>query len=139
MKALLALIVMSGIYAMPHQSPMQSNDLAYSFDESTFLDRTQPRSFQNLEDQEYKNLHRKIYTELQRYYHNKLQNENTVATLEDSEMQRTAYWLIKTMKQREKRYSSSYLTLCHFKICNMGRKRTTRYFHMIKSLQDDHT
>lgn len=40
MKALLALIVMSGIYAMPHQSPMQSNDLAYSFDESTFLDRT---------------------------------------------------------------------------------------------------
>ncbi|XP_063925942.1 uncharacterized protein LOC135139572 isoform X2 [Zophobas morio] len=28
------------------------------------------------------------------------------------------------------------LTLCHFKICNMGRKRTTRYFHMIRR-QDD--
>ncbi|XP_019866476.2 uncharacterized protein LOC109595540 [Aethina tumida] len=37
-----------------------------------------------------------------------------------------AYLLVKTLKHRNKRYSS-YLTLCHFKICNMGRKRNTRY------------
>ncbi|KAJ3663795.1 hypothetical protein Zmor_008020 [Zophobas morio] len=46
-----------------------------------------------------------------------------------------AYLLVKTLRQRNKRYVS-YLTLCHFKICNMGRKRTTRYFHMIRR-QDD--
>ncbi|XP_068905261.1 uncharacterized protein CNMa isoform X1 [Tenebrio molitor] len=48
----------------------------------------------------------------------------------------TAYLLVKTMRQRNKRYIS-YLTLCHFKICNMGRKRTTRYFHMIRRLDNE--
>ncbi|KYB28527.1 hypothetical protein TcasGA2_TC010529 [Tribolium castaneum] len=48
----------------------------------------------------------------------------------------TAYLLVNTMSQRNKRYIS-YLTLCHFKICNMGRKRTSRYFHMIRQLDDN--
>ncbi|XP_044269273.1 uncharacterized protein LOC123014294 isoform X1 [Tribolium madens] len=48
----------------------------------------------------------------------------------------TAYLLVKSMSQRNKRYIS-YLTLCHFKICNMGRKRTSRYFHMIRQLDDN--
>ncbi|XP_044269275.1 uncharacterized protein LOC123014294 isoform X3 [Tribolium madens] len=33
--------------------------------------------------------------------------------------------------------SKNDLTLCHFKICNMGRKRTSRYFHMIRQLDDN--
>ncbi|XP_068905271.1 uncharacterized protein CNMa isoform X3 [Tenebrio molitor] len=33
--------------------------------------------------------------------------------------------------------SKNDLTLCHFKICNMGRKRTTRYFHMIRRLDNE--
>lgn len=41
--------------------------------------------------------------------------------------------LVKTLRHRDKR-QITYLTLCHFKICNMGRKRSTRYFHMIKTL-----
>ncbi|CAH0546394.1 unnamed protein product [Brassicogethes aeneus] len=33
------------------------------------------------------------------------------------------YYLVKILNRRNKRYTkrSSYLTLCHFKICNMGR------------------
>ncbi|KAF2885537.1 hypothetical protein ILUMI_20605 [Ignelater luminosus] len=53
---------------------------------------------------------------------------------ESRRVERTAYLHIQT-KQKDKRYAS-YLTLCHFKICNMGRKRTTRYFHVISSLDN---
>ncbi|GAB0089995.1 uncharacterized protein DMENIID0001_046260 [Sergentomyia squamirostris] len=32
--------------------------------------------------------------------------------------------------QKKDAHSSNYMSLCHFKICNMGRKRNTRYFHL---------
>lgn len=31
-------------------------------------------------------------------------------------------------KPREEKKSNHYMSLCHFKLCNMGRKRTNRYF-----------
>lgn len=31
-------------------------------------------------------------------------------------------------KPREEKKSSHYMSLCHFKLCNMGRKRNNRYF-----------
>ncbi|XP_055701275.1 uncharacterized protein LOC129800705 [Phlebotomus papatasi] len=31
--------------------------------------------------------------------------------------------------QKKDAHSSNYMSLCHFKICNMGRKRNTRNFH----------
>lgn len=40
----------------------------------------------------------------------------------------------RTRPVNKRRTAVSDLTLCHFKICNMGRKRTTRYFHMIDEL-----
>lgn len=30
----------------------------------------------------------------------------------------------------KKNNNNYYMTLCHFKICNMGRKRDTRYLHL---------
>lgn len=30
-------------------------------------------------------------------------------------------------KPREEKKSNHYMSLCHFKLCNMGRKRNTRY------------
>ncbi|XP_059613683.1 uncharacterized protein LOC132259889 [Phlebotomus argentipes] len=32
--------------------------------------------------------------------------------------------------QKKDAHSSNYMSLCHFKICNMGRKRNTRNFHL---------
>ncbi|XP_055685955.1 uncharacterized protein LOC129791694 [Lutzomyia longipalpis] len=32
--------------------------------------------------------------------------------------------------QKKDAHTSNYMSLCHFKICNMGRKRNTRYFHL---------
>lgn len=34
---------------------------------------------------------------------------------------------INTQKPREEKKSNHYMSLCHFKLCNMGRKRNTRY------------
>lgn len=31
-------------------------------------------------------------------------------------------------KPREEKKSNHYMSLCHFKLCNMGRKRNNRYF-----------
>lgn len=31
-------------------------------------------------------------------------------------------------KPREEKKNNHYMSLCHFKLCNMGRKRNTRYF-----------
>ncbi|XP_018320778.1 uncharacterized protein LOC108733911 isoform X2 [Agrilus planipennis] len=36
----------------------------------------------------------------------------------------------KAFSKKDKRYVN-YLTLCHFKICNMGRKRTTQLLHVV--------
>uniref|UniRef100_U5ESL0 Putative conserved secreted protein n=1 Tax=Corethrella appendiculata TaxID=1370023 RepID=U5ESL0_9DIPT len=35
----------------------------------------------------------------------------------------------KMIKEREEKKNNNYMSLCHFKICNMGRKRNTRYTH----------
>ncbi|GLV43227.1 hypothetical protein CBL_14094 [Carabus blaptoides fortunei] len=40
----------------------------------------------------------------------------------------------RTRSINKRRTAVSDLTLCHFKICNMGRKRTTRYFHTVDEL-----
>ncbi|KAF5269982.1 hypothetical protein FQR65_LT05781 [Abscondita terminalis] len=65
--------------------------------------------------------------------------ENLVNPNADAQkMERTAFVHVQT-QEKNKRYSSSPvldLTLCHFKICNMGRKRTTRYFQMMRSLDN---
>ncbi|EAT37495.1 AAEL010529-PA [Aedes aegypti] len=34
---------------------------------------------------------------------------------------------ISSQKPREEKKSNHYMSLCHFKLCNMGRKRNTRY------------
>lgn len=34
---------------------------------------------------------------------------------------------ISAQKPREEKKSNHYMSLCHFKLCNMGRKRNTRY------------
>ncbi|KAK4876781.1 hypothetical protein RN001_009287 [Aquatica leii] len=60
--------------------------------------------------------------------------ENLIHPEDAQRVERTAFVHVQT-QEKNKRYSS-YLTLCHFKICNMGRKRTTRYFQMMRSLDN---
>lgn len=39
---------------------------------------------------------------------------------------------ISGQKPREEKKSNHYMSLCHFKLCNMGRKRNTRYLSFWK-------
>ncbi|XP_045461995.1 uncharacterized protein LOC123672064 [Harmonia axyridis] len=64
-----------------------------------------------------------------------ISNGHQFGTDRDRELIQT-YILVKTLRQRNKRYSS-YLTLCHFKICNMGKKRRTRFVHGMESSREN--
>ncbi|KAF5304012.1 hypothetical protein FQA39_LY01797 [Lamprigera yunnana] len=60
--------------------------------------------------------------------------DNLVSPEEPQRAGRTAFMHVQT-QEKNKRYSS-YLTLCHFKICNMGRKRTSKYVQVMRSLDN---
>ncbi|KAB0796387.1 hypothetical protein PPYR_10448 [Photinus pyralis] len=62
------------------------------------------------------------------------ENANLISPAETQRVEQTSIVHVQT-REKNKRYSS-YLTLCHFKICNMGRKRTTRYFQVMKTLDN---
>ncbi|XP_058830290.1 uncharacterized protein LOC131689310 [Topomyia yanbarensis] len=37
--------------------------------------------------------------------------------------------LLSYQKSKDEKKSNHYMSLCHFKLCNMGRKRNTRFLH----------
>ncbi|XP_053686103.1 uncharacterized protein LOC128735643 [Sabethes cyaneus] len=40
--------------------------------------------------------------------------------------------LVQNQKAKDDKKSNHYMSLCHFKLCNMGRKRNTRFLHFFK-------
>ncbi|GJQ68357.1 hypothetical protein Trydic_g16949 [Trypoxylus dichotomus] len=123
MKALLVLMLMSGVYASTLMTwrPVTylSNDLAdSSSDETSHLTKTTRYTQQNLEDAYFKNmLNNKHYVKLRTFLLDKLQNKQAITDLENSELQRTAYMLLNTIKQRVKRYTTTSYKPCYFKVC----------------------
>lgn len=52
--------------------------------------------------------------------------ENANAEQDNNQGVANSVWERDTLKHNFKRNNNYYMSLCHFKICNMGRKRTTR-------------
>lgn len=43
--------------------------------------------------------------------------------------QQSAPKSVPTLKSKDEKKSNHYMSLCHFKLCNMGRKRNSRFLH----------
>lgn len=124
------LVLVSIVHSYPSREMLYSKDLSNSIDEvygSYYTLSGKKNHALNSFQKQYLD---KILAQQEA----KLSNLMKPSKPESGRVERTAYLHIKT-QQKNKRYAS-YLTLCHFKICNMGRKRTTRYFHVISSLDN---